>query len=308
MYILFFLYLVLSSLLLLKKNFSALKHSSFSLSLLLASLYFGSTPKMKRDRNSGQNCLACTRGTCMQCEPERVEKRQKTNNNNNNNPTINPRYDIDPALCFSSPASSALLLPLPSPSLPVSATGSYVSSNTTATTTTFPAPMLPDQVAIHFFPSHDDHALVAHLIGKQYDVLPEMAEAENVDEGICWEGTLAALCLFVEAHFSPLVALVRRALKNDGRITHEGATISRWDHTNQCLHIWYRVSLAQDGNSMRAIQAIVTLLNGAGDLARDCLLGEELVNAIRFAHSLAILPRALIVPPTDEDVRRLFLA
>lgn len=169
---------------------------------------------------------------------------------------------------------------------------------------------MPKRCTLHFFvpPSRHDapgpHALVEHLIKHDYVTWPENAETANEAEGLAWEGTLATLCRYVDPRFSPLTARIRQAIVGS-EATHEGVPISRLDCEKQHLHVWFRVQLAQ-GNSLRAVQALTTLLNGAGDVARDHLLGEELANAIHLAHAWALRPRVLPAAMTPTELASLF--
>ena len=173
-----------------------------------------------------------------------------------------------------------------------------------------PAPVasdLPATCTIHFFRGTAD-ALAKHLVRVDYAGAPGAAEADNIAEGLSWQGTLQELLRYVRGRDSPLVYKVNAALWMPGGYQTHGTPTSRLDLEASALHLWYTVNPAQ-GESTRCIQAVVTLLNGTGDIARDHLLGEELINTLHFAVELGLRPTCLplaAVPP--EEVARVFRA
>ena len=156
------------------------------------------------------------------------------------------------------------------------------------------------ECAIHFFLGHSD-ALQKHLVKGHYASDPTSLEQASMAAGHTWQGTLQVLLSYVDECYSPLVAKLRHAF-TDQRGWANSTMPWRWEGEGAgegCMHVWYHLNPEQ-GDSGRAIQAMVTTLDGAGDVARERLLGEELVTTLHLAVHLALRPQQLPLARVDD--------
>ena len=71
------------------------------------------------------------------------------------------------------------------------------------------------------------------------------------------------------------------------------------------LHMDYALSREYD-DSLRSGQALVTLMNGYGDEARQCLLGEDLLRTILLCDQLGFRHYVRLCAPSLEEKYRIF--